>query len=100
MQSCGSTVRAISIAWLEGRVSGTYARTALERTLLLVEQERTAVASQPQMLIDRRGANLADTADDLERLIAAMMHAVRGADAEGVRAAVAKIPTFEEAATR
>lgn len=98
LRSCAATVRAIARAWLDGRVSGTYANTALERTLLLVEQQRTALATRPYMLIDQRGAHLADSADQMERLVAAMMHAVRGAKADDVRSAVAKIPIGDQTA--
>jgi hypothetical protein len=94
LQSLGSTVRAIAGAWLDGRVSGTYAQTALERTFLLVEQERTSLASRPEMLIDERGARLSDTADHLERLIAGIQHAMRGANAVAVREGLADIPIY------
>jgi hypothetical protein len=92
LQSLESTVHAIASAWLDGQVSGTYAHTALDQTFVLVEAERAALASRPQMMIDRRGARLSDTADDLERLIAGLLQAVRGADAVTVRDRVARMP--------
>lgn len=92
-------MHAIAGAWLDGQVSGTYARTALERTLRLAEQERTALA-RPHLLIAERGASLADTADHLARVIAAMMDGVRGADADAVRHALARLPIHDRWGSR
>ena len=82
----------IGEAWLAGSVSGTYARTALEQTRRLVEQERTALASAPQSLVDARGAQLSQAAERLSRLLAAMTQDVRTADAPSVRRHLTEIP--------
>lgn len=92
LQSLNATAHAVADAWLAGQVSGTYAETALEHTLLLTEQERTAVVSTPVALIDPRGARLSDVADQMERLIAQMISAVRAADGPVVRRHLASMP--------
>ena len=91
-ESLGSTTAAIGEAWLAGSTSGTYTRTALEQTQVLVEQERSALASVPEMLLDPRGAGLSQAAERLSRLLAAMIHDVGAADAESVRRHLTHIP--------
>ena len=91
-ESLGATTEAIGQAWLSGAVSGTYTSTALKQTLLLVEQERTALGQQPNALLDPRGAQLADAAGRLSRLLAVMMHEVEAADADAVRRQLAALP--------
>jgi hypothetical protein len=92
LESLGSTTKAIGDAWLAGSVSGTYTSTALDQTFVLVEQERSALASTPEALADPRGAQLSQAAERLSRLLAAMMHDILAADAQSVRQHLADIP--------
>src|SRR4030095_14539 len=80
LESLGATTKVIADAWLSGDVSGTYARTALDRTFYLVEQERAKLASRPEMLQDARGTALSEDAEQLSRLIAAIIGDVGSAD--------------------
>jgi hypothetical protein len=92
LESLGATTAFVGEAWLSGQVSGTYARTALEEAFQLVEQERTALASSPQALLDPRGAQLSQAAERLSRLLALMMDDVSTADGSALRRHVAEIP--------
>jgi hypothetical protein len=92
LESLGATTAAIGEAWLAGSVSGTYSRTALEQTFLLVEQERATLASSPEALIDPRGAELSQAAERLSRLLAAMTQDVTRADTPSARRHLAEIP--------
>jgi hypothetical protein len=85
LESLASSMTAIADAWLTGSVSGTYAVTALEQTLLLVEREPQAFATEPDALRDPRGARLSRVAERLARLLAAMMRDIGAADAQAVR---------------
>jgi hypothetical protein len=91
-ESLGATTAAIADDWLAGSTSGTYTLTALEQTFLLVEQQRAALASSPDALLDPRGAQLSQAAESLSRLIAAMRQDVRAADAASLRRREARIP--------
>jgi hypothetical protein len=91
-ESLGSTTAAIGDAWLAGSVPGTYARAALEQTLRLSEQERTALAISPQSLVDPRGAQLSQAAERLSRLLAVMAEDVRAGDAPSARRHLTEIP--------
>src|SRR4051812_38708568 len=92
LESLGSTTAAIGRAWLAGDTSGTFTRTALEQTFLLVEQERSALAGSPQALVDPRGARLSQAAEGLSRLLATTINDVGAADAGSVRRHLTEIP--------
>lgn len=92
LQSLASTADAIGRAWLDGAVPGAYARTALEQTFLLVEQERRGLTSTAQMAADPAGGQLADAADHLARAVALVRQQVAAADAEGVRRRLGEMP--------
>jgi hypothetical protein len=91
-ESLGSSAKVIGEAWLAGSTSGTYTSTALEQTFLLVEKERSTLASSPDALVDPRGAELSQAAERLSRVIASMTRDVRAADAASVRLHLASIP--------
>jgi len=91
-ESLGETTAAICDAWLGGDVSGTYARTALDQTFMLVEQERTALAASPEALLDPRGADLSQSGERLSRLIAILIHEIEGAHDAYVRQLLTRIP--------
>jgi hypothetical protein len=91
-ESLGATTAAIAEGWLNGQVSGTYARTAFQKVFELVEQERRALTKEPEALQDPRGASLSQDAEQLSRLLAAMMLDITAADATSVRQHVAEIP--------
>jgi len=92
MESLSSSTSAIVDAWLHGSVSGTYTATALEQMLMLVEQDRSSLTASSKLLIDRRGAVLADSAAELSQRIANLLSAVQRADSVEARAQLAAIP--------
>jgi hypothetical protein len=92
LESLAATTAAITHAWLEGDVSGTYAITALERTFTLAEQERAALVAVPAMLQDPRGAYLSQAGEQLSRAIAGIAADVRDANGQQARGHVADIP--------
>ena len=95
-ESLGATTEAIGQAWLSGAVSGTYTSTALKQTLLLVEQERTALTATAETLADPRGATLSQQAEKLSRLIASLVSDVRDADPTAARQHLSAIPIKPE----
>ena len=92
LESLGATTAAIGEAWLKGSVSGTYTGTALEQTFMLIEQERTSLASAPQALLDPRGAQLSKSAERLSRLVAVLLDDVNGGDSSSARKHLSEIP--------
>jgi hypothetical protein len=96
-ESLGATTNAIAQAWLNGDTSGTYTLTALEQTFLLVEQERSALASSTGMLVNPRGAALSQSAERLSRVIARISEDVRSSDGREARRHLADIPILPEA---
>ena len=92
LASLSSSTAAIVDAWLHGSVSGTFTLSALEQMLALVEQDRASLTASPKLLIDQRGAALADSAAQMSVRIASIMSAVQDADAHRAREQVAAIP--------
>jgi hypothetical protein len=91
IQSLSASTGSIADAWLAGSTSGTYAVTALEQTFLLLEKERAALASEPESLVDSRGAELSQSAERLSRMIATMIRDVRRSDSAAVRQHLAHV---------
>src|SRR5215207_1159132 len=67
-----STKKMVEV-WLDGSTSGTYTLSALDQMLMMVEQERSALTASSKLLIDQRGAAMADSASQLSRQIAEMI---------------------------
>jgi hypothetical protein len=91
-RSLASTSAAIGEAWMSGRVSGTFAVTALEQTFRLIEQERASLASSPESLVEAEGAQLSQSAERHSRLVAQLMRDIRAGDGASVRERLAHIP--------
>jgi hypothetical protein len=92
IESLGATATAVGNAWLDQSVSSTYARTALDQTFLLLEQERSTLASSPENLIDGRGARLSQAAERLARTIALISDDVTRGDATSARQHLSTVP--------
>jgi uncharacterized protein YfaS (alpha-2-macroglobulin family) len=93
LDSLSASTAAIADAWLAGSTSGTFTTTALEQTFVLLETQRQALAV-PNTLVDQRAARLSQAAEAHARLLAAMMHDVRAADARAVREHLSKLRTI------
>ena len=85
LESLTASAIAVGKAWLSGSTSGIYTRAALEEIFTLVEDERAALASVPETLLDPRGAKMTQSAERLLGVLAAMQHDVRGSDAPSLR---------------
>ena len=91
-ESLGATSTAVMDGWLAGKVSGTYARAALEKTFQLAEQERAGLVKVPATLQDPRGAALSQKAERLSRVLANLVADVAAADGVSARQHVGDIP--------
>jgi hypothetical protein len=98
LESLGATTSAVAAAWLAGSVSAIYARTALEQTFALVEQERTAVASGPEALLNPKAAGLAQAAEALGRRVALLISDVDHRDSAAVRQHLVALPVAPQEA--
>ncbi len=83
--SLSSTVTTVGNAWLDGHVSTTYARTALEATAGLLEKERTRIAASADALADPAVAAVSESQNQLAREIATLRKALEDSDAATVR---------------
>ena len=92
LESLGATTEAVGEAWLAGSVSPTYTRTALEQTLVLVEDESAALARTPGALAAPGGAGLSQSAERLSRLLADLTCDVRSGNRPSARRHLTEIP--------
>jgi cytochrome c oxidase assembly factor CtaG len=91
LTSLRATTAAIGEAWLSGSVSTTYARTALDQTLQLIEIHRSELVASPQLLADPKGAELLQGGDRLSRAIGRIRADVGDGNSEAVRRQLAGI---------
>jgi hypothetical protein len=92
IESLAASATTVANAWLDHSVSSTYARTALDQTFLLLEQERSTLASSPENLIDGRGAQLSQAAERLARTIASIIDDVTRGDPNAARQHLSAVP--------
>jgi hypothetical protein len=89
--SLSSTVTAVGKAWLEGNVSTTYSRTALETTARLLEKERAEIAASADALADPAVAAMSESQHQLARQISLLRKALEESDAATVRQLIAAV---------
>jgi len=83
--SLRATTLAVTKAWLQGDVTGTYAEVALEQTFQLIEQERAGVAGTPADLARPHANALVRDTEVISCVIAALSRDVQGGDAANAR---------------
>ncbi len=76
VESLEATSSFIAQSYAAGGISSTYTRTALERTLRLVEEERSALGESADTLADPRGAALSQRCEHLSRFLAELAERV------------------------
>ena len=89
LTSLKATVTSVCTAWLDGKVSTTYARTALETAGILLEKERATIGGSPDALTDARIASLTESQNQLARQIALLRKALADSDAAAIRRQIA-----------
>jgi hypothetical protein len=87
--SLNSTVIAVGNAWLDGKVSTTYARTALETAAALLEKERARIGASPDVLVDPQIVSISESQAQLARQIAMLRKALADSDAAVIRQQIA-----------
>lgn len=92
LESLGASTALLVDDFLAGQLSPTYARTALDALFVQVEQQRAALASEPDTLVDGTAASLSQRAEQLSRLVAQMRQDVARDDAGALRARRGSIP--------
>jgi len=85
LTSLKATVTAVCDGWLDGNLSTTYARTALEGAATLLEKERATIGGSPDALANPALASLSQSEDQLARQIALLRKALADFDAAAVR---------------
>ena len=89
--SLNSTVTAVGNAWLEGNVSTTYARTALEATAGLLEKERAKMSASADALADPAVAAISESQNQLARQISLLRKALLNSDAATLRQLISAV---------
>jgi hypothetical protein len=87
-----ATTHAIAEAWRNGDVSATYAGTAFQQTLQLLDKERASLNAAPKLLLDPRGASLSRDAEQLSRALAALIDDARNHDAASAQQHLTQVP--------
>jgi hypothetical protein len=85
LTSLTATVTAVCDGWLEGDLSTTYARTALDAAGTLLEKERTKIGGSPDALANPAVASLSESERQLARQIALLRKALADSNATAVR---------------
>ncbi|MFL6279977.1 MAG: hypothetical protein ACJ731_07695 [Vicinamibacterales bacterium] len=85
LTSLEATVAAICDGWLDGNLSTTYARTALEAAGTLLEKERAKIGGSPDALANPALASVSESERQLARQIALLRKALADSDATTVR---------------
>jgi hypothetical protein len=85
LTSLKATVTAVCDGWLDGNLSTTYARTALEATATLLEKEQAKIGGSPDALANPAVASLSESERQLARQIALLRKALADSDATSVR---------------
>jgi len=91
LTSLTSTVTTVCTAWLDGKVSTTYARTALSASATLLETTRAKIAGSPDALSDPRIASLGRAEQQLAERIALLRKAILDSDVNTVRQVAATV---------
>jgi hypothetical protein len=92
--SLRATTTGIGEAWVAGDVSGTYALTALDQTLRMLDRQRTELTTSPRSLLDPRGSRLSQAGERLSRLVVVLGEDVHRGDADSARGHMAEISTL------
>jgi hypothetical protein len=100
IQGLTATTHAIGEAWLIGDVSPTYAGTAFEQTLQLLDKQRAALNASPTLLLDPRGASLSRDAEQLSRVLAALVQDAKNRDQSSGRGHLSQVPAPNGGASR
>jgi hypothetical protein len=91
LTSLRATVTSVCTAWLDGTVSTTYARTALENAGTLLEKERARIGGSPDALVDPRVVSLSESQNELAKQIALLRKALADSDVAAIRQRIADV---------
>jgi hypothetical protein len=92
LSSLTSTTQMVCLAWMSGDASTAYTVTTLDRTLQLTEAQRNELMRSSGTRTDPLGAQLTRIAEDLERSLGTLIHAVQANDGTSVRREIARLP--------